>query len=211
MKISIENVSKEINGKTVFSNINWQVKNNSLVAIKGNSGTGKTTLLNIISLLDKPSSGGILFNSENVTNISIKKRREYLKKNLGFVFQNYGLLENSTIKQNLEIALKSKKFGKRKKLDLMIDTLQQVNLSSLDLNVKVSSLSGGEQQRIGLARCILKNGNLIIADEPTAALDSENEKIIMLQFKELKKRGHTIILTTHSNKYDDWFDDVFYL
>ncbi len=211
MDILIENISKEIDGKIVFSDIDWQIKHNSLVAIKGNSGTGKTTLLNIISLLEKPSSGKILFDKTDVTNISIKKRRNYLKEELGFVFQNYGLLENSTIKQNLSLALKFKKLNRKMKHEQMLEVMEQMNLSDVDLQAKVSTLSGGEQQRVGLARCVLKNSNLIIADEPTAALDSTNERIIMTKFKELQAKGHTIVLTTHSENYDEWFDDILHL
>lgn len=211
MNIKIKNVTKKIADKIIFENINWQIENKTMVGIKGKSGAGKTTLLNLISLIDQPSSGEIFFNTVNVTNISIKKRRKYLRDDLGFVFQNYGLLENSTIKQNLELSLKAKKLQKKKKIFLMKEVLQQMDLSTLDLYGKVSSLSGGEQQRIGLARCILKNSNVIIADEPTAALDSENEEMIMTQFKKLKESGHTIILTTHSDKYDHYFDELFYL
>ena len=211
MEIILEEVSKEINKKSIFSNINWTISNHSFVAIKGNSGAGKTSLLNIISLLEKPSSGNILFDTVNVTNSSIRKRRMYLRKNLGFIFQNYGLLEHSSIRENLELGLKSRKLSKKQKVDLMMDAMEQMNLSKLDLNEKISSLSGGEHQRIGVARCILKQGTTIIADEPTAALDWENEKMIMLKLKQLNAIGYTIILTTHSKRYDEWFDDIFYI
>ena len=97
------------------------------------------------------------------------------------------------------------------KHEQMLEVMEQMNLSDVDLQAKVSTLSGGEQQRVGLARCVLKNSNLIIADEPTAALDSTNERIIMTKFKELQAKGHTIVLTTHSENYDEWFDDILHL
>jgi len=210
MKIEIKNISKDINGKKIIKDINWKINSGTLVSIKGNSGSGKTTLLNIISLLDKPTVGKILFDEKEVTNIKLRKKRELFKYNIGFIFQNYGLLENSSVKDNLQMGLRFQKLNNKQKRLKMEAVLEQVNLS-LDLSEKVTSLSGGEQQRIGLARCILKNSNLIIADEPTASLDSENENMMMRKFKELKNKGCTIILTTHSEKYNDWFDDIIYL
>ncbi|WP_323704490.1 ABC transporter ATP-binding protein [Mammaliicoccus sp. Dog046] len=195
--IKLKNINKSFGNKQVLKDFCFNVEQGDFVIIKGASGTGKSTLLNIIGLLETPDSGEIMFN-----NSVIKKEKEkaILRRNeIAYIYQNYGLFENDSILKNLTLPLNVSK----KDLSKIDEVMHKVELSSLDLKTKVYTCSGGEQQRIAIARAILKEPKLIIADEPTGNLDEENSLNIINIFKELNRKGITVIMATHEKAFFD--------
>lgn len=194
--IEISNMNKSFNNRIIFENFNLEVKAGEFIGILGKSGKGKTTLLNIIGTLEEADSGIIKVIGKEIHNK--KTKRLLLRNHLGFIFQNYALIDNSSVKENLEIAFKHKKKTKGQKTEAIKSALREVDLSGYE-NKIVHSLSGGEQQRIAIARLLLKNPSLILADEPTGSLDNENRDIIISLFQRLHKQGKTIIMVTHDH------------
>lgn len=189
----LTNVNKYYSKKSVFENLNLVINSGDFVCIKGGSGSGKSTLFNVIGGLDSIDSGSIqLFGNDNIKNNS-KILRTLLKNKIGFIFQNYGLIDDRTVLYNLNIINKHKK-----SILEYEDLLKQLDLN-VSLNQKVHTLSGGEQQRVALAKIILKDCDLILADEPTASLDTKNSQMVMKTLKYLNEQGKTIILVTHDN------------
>jgi putative ABC transport system ATP-binding protein len=193
------NVSKSYNKREVLSNINLSVEAGDMIAITGKSGCGKSTLLNMIGLLEKPDKGKIkLLGYDNLHN-NPKQRMLILRNSLSYLFQNYALIDNASVDYNLEIPLTYADKNKKEKEKMKREALERVGLS-VGLNQRVHELSGGEQQRVALARILLKPCELILGDEPTGSLDSENRDAIMGILKELNKQGKTIILVTHDEE-----------
>lgn len=187
--IKLNEISKSFNNTKVLNNFSLNVNKGEFVSIVGKSGSGKTTLLNIIGLLEKPDSGSIEICGK--LNPKIKDIQNLRRYNLGYVFQNYALLENETVKYNLLLA---SKYTPNFNNDILEDCLHKVELNSDILNKKIYQLSGGEQQRVSIARTMVKPCDIILADEPTGNLDFENKNIIMSIFKQMKK---TIVCVTH--------------
>ncbi|GFI40838.1 putative bacteriocin export ABC transporter [Thomasclavelia cocleata] len=196
--IKINNLSKKYNDNQIFKNFNCEINENEMVAIKGMSGSGKTTLLNIIGLLDNDYKGNIIINGVDVSNLNRKKREQFIRENISYLFQNYALIDDESIKDNLMLALEYVKMNKTEKKDLIKKTLKKVGIEK-DINEKIYSLSGGEQQRVSLARTLLKPSKLILADEPTGNLDESNRNDIIKILLEMQKKGKTIIIVTHDN------------
>ena len=203
--ISFKNLCKSYSDKIIFNNINTEIEYGDRVAIIGNSGSGKSTLLNIIGFLDIPSSGEYSFDNQSNLNIQSFVVQKILRNKIGYLFQNYALLENETVRKNILIAMK---YGKYKsKEDSINDALRAVGLEGMG-NRKIYTLSGGEQQRVALARLIVKPCQIILADEPTGNLDEENtETVINLLFK-MNKQGKTIIMVTHNHSLLHYFNKV---
>lgn len=190
--IELTNVSKSFKNKKVLTNFSLKIAENEFVTIVGNSGTGKSTLINIMSMLDTPDSGTVKFLEwVNPKGKSLLKIRRY---HFGYIFQNYVLMNNKTVKENLLI---STKYSSYKNQADLIDALERVQLSKNYLDKKVYQLSGGEQQRLAIARILLKPCTVIFADEPTGNLDDYNKNIILTLFKNLKENGKTIVCVTH--------------
>ena len=196
--IKINNLSKKYNDNQIFKNFNCEINENEMVAIKGMSGSGKTTLLNIIGLLDNDYKGNIIINGVDVSNLNRKKREQFIRENISYLFQNYALIDDESIKDNLMLALEYVKMNKTEKKDLIKKTLKKVGIEK-DINEKIYSLSGGEQQRVSLARTLLKPSKLILADEPTGNLDESNRNDIIKILLEMQKKGKTIIIVTRDN------------
>jgi putative ABC transport system ATP-binding protein len=207
--IFINNMNKSFNNKILFENFNLEVKTGEFIGIYGKSGKGKTTLLNIIGMLENPDSGEIkLLGKETNSN---KKKRDLLRNDIGFIFQNYALIDNESVNSNLEIAIKHKKLNKKQKKRCDIcSVLKEVDLTNYG-EEKVHTLSGGEQQRVAIARLLLKNPTLILADEPTGSLDSENRDIITSLFQKLHQQGKTIIVVTHDTALSHLFSRIIQL
>lgn len=181
----------------VLKSINLEIKKGDFVMIMGKSGSGKTTLLNILGFLDRFSEGQYIFKGNDVTNLSEKERSKFRNTNIGFVFQQFNLIQNLNIYKNVELPMiYNNKYSKEEKDKKIKHNLDLVGL--LDkINQKPLELSGGQQQRITIARALVNEPDIIFADEPTGALDTETSKDIMDLLKKLNNDGKTIIMVTH--------------
>lgn len=205
--IEIKNLNKSFKENQVFINFNCQIKDGFMTAIIGKSGSGKSTLLNMIGLLDLDYQGEILYDNINIKNLKENKQTEFIRNNINYLFQNYALIDNETVEQNLLLTLAYEKISKKEKLNKINTVLTKVGLDNFN-DKKIYTLSGGEQQRIALARTIIKKGNIILADEPTGNLDEENKNQVLNILKELKKLGKTIIIVTHDLSIANECDEI---
>ncbi|MBC8621174.1 ATP-binding cassette domain-containing protein [Bacillus paralicheniformis] len=201
--IQLENISKRFDEKTVLSNFSIQIKENEFVSIVGKSGSGKTTVLNIMSLLDSPDKGDVTI--LGYTNPKAKEVMQLRREHLGYIFQNYVLMDNETVLTNL---LLSTAYAKNFHKGQLPGVLEMVGLDKSFLKKKIYQLSGGEQQRVAIARILLKPCDIILADEPTGNLDEYNKNIVLSLFHRLKDMGKTIICVTHDQKIADCSDRV---
>ena len=180
-----------------LDNMSLHVKEHEFVAIMGPSGCGKSTLLNILGLLDDPDSGSYLFNGVEVTGLNEDKRCDLRRENIGFVFQNFNLIEELTVFENIELPLEN--CGMKASLRKMkVEKALKSVLLNHRRNYFPSQLSGGQQQRVAIARAIVNDPKLILADEPTGNLDSRNGLEIMDLLTMLNDAGTTIVMVTHS-------------
>ena len=194
--IELQHIWKQFGSRVIFSDLSLNFQSGMVYALIGDSGCGKTTLLNMLAKLETFDKGEIFYKGNPLTSI---KNEEYYRNELGYLFQNFGLLESQTIRENLELGMiGKKKIKKQEKERLLLQALQAVRLDYLSLNQKIYELSGGEAQRVALAKIILKNPPLILADEPTASLDPKNSKEIMEILLELRNANRTIIIATHN-------------
>ena len=203
--IKIEHLAKSFGERTVFQDINLQFATGKVYALIGNSGCGKTTLLNILAKLEPYEKGSISYRGQELKQI---KSHHFFKNELGYLFQNFGLLENETVASNLELGLVGQKWTKQEKKQREEEVLENVGLNYLTLDQKIYELSGGEAQRVALAKVILKDPPLILADELTAALDPETSQEIMNLLLSLKKPDRLIILATHNPVIWEKADEV---
>lgn len=203
--IKIEHLEKSFGERTVFQDINLQFAAGKVYALIGNSGCGKTTLLNILAKLEPYEKGSISYRGQELKQI---KSHHFFKNELGYLFQNFGLLENETVAANLELGLISQKLTKQEKKQREEEVLEKVGLNYLTLDQKIYELSGGEAQRVALAKVILKDPPLILADELTAALDPETSQEVMNLLLSLKKPDRLIILATHNPVIWEKADEV---
>ena len=203
--IKIEHLAKSFGERTVFQDINLQFAAGKVYALIGNSGCGKTTLLNILAKLEPYDKGSISYRGQELKQI---KSHHFFKNELGYLFQNFGLLENETVAANLELGLIGQKLTKQEKKQREEEVLEKVGLDYLTLGQKIYELSGGEAQRIALAKVILKDPPLILADELTAALDPETSQEIMNLLLSLKKPDRLMIIATHNPAIWEKTDEV---
>lgn len=190
--ISVKNLYKSFDKNVIFDNFNITIPSGEFVIFAGDSGCGKTTLLNIIGGLEIPDSGEILVDGENI--FKRKNRREYFMNKIGFLFQNFALVENKTVRENLLLV------PKKNRTDLTVkEVLEAVGIPE-KIDEKVYKLSGGEQQRVALARLLLKKCDIILADEPTGSLDSDNAEAVLNILHQMNKQGRTVIVVTHNEK-----------
>ena len=203
--IKIEHLEKSFGERTVFQDTNLQFAAGKVYALIGNSGCGKTTLLNILAKLESYEKGSISYRGQELKQI---KSHHFFKNELGYLFQNFGLLENETIAANLELGLIGQKSNKQEKKQREEEVLEKVGLNYLTLDQKIYELSGGEAQRVALAKVILKDPPLILADELTAALDPETSQEIMNLLLSLKKPDRLMILATHNPAIWEKADEV---
>ena len=181
----------------VLKSLNINIEEGDFVMIMGKSGSGKTTLLNVLSFLDKFDTGSYFFNYENVSNLNENQRSVFRNKYIGFIFQQFNLIETLSIYQNVELPLLyDGKLNKSERENIVKEKLEQVGLLDKIKSMPLQ-LSGGQQQRVAIARSLVNNPKLIFADEPTGALDSETSNEIMSLLKDLNNQGKTIIMVTH--------------
>lgn len=193
--IELQHIWKQFGSRIIFSDLSLNFQSGMVYALIGDSGCGKTTLLNMLAKLETFDKGEIIYKGKSLTSL---KNNEFYRNELGYLFQNFGLLESQTIRENLELGMIGKKKNKKQEKERLLQALQAVRLDYLCLNQKIFELSGGEAQRVALAKIILKNPPLILADEPTASLDPKNSKEIMEILLELRNANRTIIIATHN-------------
>jgi len=200
--ITVKNLTKSFGTRTLWRNLNLTVPSGRMLALVGASGSGKTTLLNCIGLLERPSSGHILFDNTDLTRLGPGGRRRFRRDKLGYLFQDYALIDNATVKANLDVA---RRRGTRPDYARI---LERVGLAGRE-NEKVHYLSGGEQQRVALARLMVKQPTLVLADEPTGALDSANSAMVVNVLREMSEQGCAVVIATHNDGVRDACDLVF--
>ncbi|MBK7092526.1 MAG: ABC transporter ATP-binding protein [bacterium] len=183
----------------VLRDVSLAVERGEFVSIMGPSGAGKSTLLHILGLLDSPSDGSYIFMGQDVTVLKEKQRAQLYKQHIGFVFQSYHLLDELTVYENLETPLLYKNVPTPERKALIADVLDRFNIVGKK-DLFPSQLSGGQQQLVGIARAVIYNPDLILADEPTGNLNSGQGEEIMSLFRTLNKEGTTIVPVTHSEK-----------
>lgn len=180
-----------------LNKISAEVKNGEFVAIMGPSGCGKSTLLNIIGLLDDADTGSFLFNNEEVISYNERKRADLRKRNIGFVFQSFNLIDELTVYENVELPLLYLGIDadeRKKRVEAVLEKVQIMHRR----NHFPQQLSGGQQQRCAVARAVVNNPKLILADEPTGNLDSKNGNEVMELLTDLNSNGTTVVMVTHS-------------
>ena len=207
--IELQHIWKQFGSRIIFSDLNLNFQSGIVYALIGDSGCGKTTLLNMLAKLETFDKGEIVYKGKSLASL---KNEEFYRNELGYLFQNFGLLESQTIRENLELGLIGKKKNKKQEKErLLLQALQAVRLDYLSLNQNIYELSGGEAQRVALAKIILKDPPLILADEPTASLDPKNSKEIMEILLELRNANRTIIIATHNPSIWKMADQVIHL
>lgn len=189
-------VSKRYQDHMVLEHINLKVYEGEMLAITGKSGSGKTTVLNIMGLLENPSGGTVKLFDKKSPRIGSVQANRLLRTRIAYLFQNYALIDDATVDYNLEIPLLYSRETRKEKQKLKMDALEKVGLD-ISLKQKTYGLSGGEQQRVAIARTLLKPCDLILADEPTGSLDVDNRNEIVKILKGLHDEGKTIIIVTH--------------
>lgn len=206
--IQIRGITKVFQAENEFKaldNVSIDILDNELTTIIGKSGSGKSTLLNIIGGLLKPTDGEIVVNDNKINELSDKDLSKFRNEEIGYVFQSFFLDKDMTALENVIVPLMIKGVPKKERIKIAKEALEKVDLTD-KINVKTSKLSGGEKQRVAIARAIVNDPKIILADEPTGNLDSENGRIIMELLKELS-HSKTVVLVTHNledaQKYSD--------
>ncbi|ABR46344.1 ABC transporter related [Alkaliphilus metalliredigens QYMF] len=193
--VSLKNISKSFGKNKILEDFNLEIEKGESIAIVGDSGSGKSTLLNIIGMLDDCDSGELVIAGKKKLTSSSKDAEKLRRYEIGYIFQNFALIDNMTVSENLDIALAYRKKSENKET-IKANMLEEMGLRD-KLNNKVYELSGGEQQRISISMVFLKPCSIILADEPTGSLDDTNKEIIMNLLQRVHKDGKTIIIVTH--------------
>jgi putative ABC transport system ATP-binding protein len=206
--IDVENLSKAFGTRMLWSDVTLTVSRGEMVALVGPSGSGKSTLLNCLGLLDKPTAGAIRHEGADITKFRASDVRRYRRDVLGYIFQNYALMENATVADNLQAVVKPRRNSRSATTKAIAEALDRVGLAGREQE-KIFHLSGGEQQRVALARLIVKQPALILADEPTGALDHANATIVVDVLREMSEGGCAVVIATHEERVRDRCDVVF--
>lgn len=211
--IKLDRISKSYvrqNGKLkipVLNSISCTIEKGEMVAIKGRSGSGKTTIINILAGLLKADSGTYYFNSKEISKLNVKQTDKFREKNVGIIVQDYALLNSLSAKENILLPVKYRKYDKKDVEEDIKILSSQLKIEHC-LNKNIYELSGGEAQRVAIARALIKKPNVILADEPTGSLDIRSEQEVLKILLELKQLGNTIIISTHSKAVSDCCDRI---
>ncbi len=198
----LENIALGYNSNIILNNLNLEIKSKRLTVITGKSGSGKSTLLYLLGSLLDPIDGHIYLDDYELPKSNTQKSRDLLKNKIGFLFQNFALIDTETVLQNLSLVSSDKK--------LILETLRKFNLED-KINFPVSKLSGGEQQRVAICKIIIKDPDIILADEPTGSLDTDNEMLVIQMLQNFVEEGKTVIVVTHSNIVSSIADEVIHI
>jgi putative ABC transport system ATP-binding protein len=205
--LTLKNVSRIYqtgNIETMSLNgVNLDIAKGEFVAIMGPSGCGKSTLLNTIGMLDSPSTGDYIFNGENVAGYSEKQLANIRKQHIGFIFQNFNLIDELTVQENIEMALIYHKIPRAEREARVLDVMDKVGIGHRAKHLP-SQLSGGQQQRVAVARAVIADPAMILADEPTGNLDSSHGQEVMEMLQTLNAEGTTIVMVTHSQTHANY-------
>ena len=193
MKISANNVALSINGRSILSDVTVLAEGGKMTALTGKSGSGKTTLLNCLGLIHPVDSGNIFVDGHDATRWRESQRTLFWRNHASFIYQDYGIIDDETVSFNVSL----KKLGNNQRQ--IKEALEAVGLHGREKD-KALVLSGGEKQRLGIARAILKNASVIFADEPTASLDSANRQLVISLLRDCANRGAAIIIATHDER-----------
>ncbi|HIF87596.1 MAG TPA: ABC transporter ATP-binding protein [Gammaproteobacteria bacterium] len=192
---------------TALDRLNIHIGKGEFVAVMGPSGCGKSTLLNIVGMIDSPSSGEYWFNDEEVGSRSENELVDVRKRNIGFIFQNFNLIDDLSVHENVDLPLLYLGVGRKERRAKVDEALELVGLESRAKH-KPQELSGGQQQRVAVARSVVGDPKLILADEPTGNLDTKNGEDIMNMLRMLQQRGATILMVTHSPQHGERADRI---
>ena len=204
--MELRGVSKSFNGVTLLDDISLVVEEGQFIIIYGESGSGKSTILNIMGLLEQDFNGEVIIDGHVNPKINDKKGKLILRNKISYLFQNYGLIDNETVFENLSIVFNIKT-SKSEKTKQSIQALENVGLDKSYMNRKVYTLSGGEQQRVALSKIIIKDSNIILCDEPTGSLDEENKMKILTLLKAMPNK--TIVMVSHDKDIIRYADSIF--
>jgi putative ABC transport system ATP-binding protein len=195
---------------TALGNVNLNIKQGEFTAIMGPSGCGKSTLLNILGLIDNSTEGQYFFAGEDVSGYSERQRADLRKRNIGYVFQSFNLIDELTVYENIELPLLYTKALPNGRRERILEVMEQLKLAHRQGHFP-KQLSGGQQQRVAVARASVGNPKLILADEPTGNLDSSNGEEIMSLLTVLNEKGSTIVIVTHSEAYAEYSQRIVHL
>ncbi|PSJ36722.1 ABC transporter ATP-binding protein [Allosphingosinicella deserti] len=188
---------------SALSSISLDIADGEFVAIMGPSGCGKSTLLNIIGMLDSPSSGSYVFNGQEVAGLSEGKLADVRKHNIGFIFQSFNLVDELSVRENIELALLYHDVASTERRRRVDEVMDKVGIAHRAKH-RPSQLSGGQQQRVAVARALVGSPKLILADEPTGNLDTHHGEEVMRMLQQLNREGSTIVMVTHSPSHADY-------
>lgn len=194
--IHLENIDKSVGKKQILSQFSLDIQAGELIAIIGKSGSGKTSLLNLIGLIDGDYTGSYTFCGQTNIPVNSSKAQRMIREKISYLFQHFALIDNETVEYNLLMALHYTRDTPSEKKKKVLAILEKVGLADT-LKQKVAELSGGEQQRIAIARALLKPSEIILADEPTGSLDQENREIVLRFLLEMHQAGKTVLIVTH--------------
>ena len=205
--LSLNNLSKFYRTDEVetvaLNSVNIVIEQGEFVAIMGPSGCGKSTLLNVIGMLDRPSEGEYFFMGEDVSGYGESKLSQIRKQNIGFIFQNFNLIDELSVQENIELALLYHDISSKERKQRIAEVMDKVGIAHRAKH-RPSQLSGGQQQRVAVARAVVGNQSLILADEPTGNLDSVHGQEVMEMLQGLNDEGTTIVMVTHSAAHADY-------
>jgi putative ABC transport system ATP-binding protein len=207
-------LSKIYAGKEVstvaLEGIDLEINKGEFVAVMGPSGCGKSTLLNILGLLDIPTAGDFYFMGQKVNLLSANQRTELRRNHIGFIFQNFNLIDELTVFENVELPLLYTKMSRENRRKIILEVMEQTDIAH-KMHFFPWQLSGGLQQRAAVCRAIVANPDVILADEPTGNLDSEHGQIVMQLLAKLNKKGTTVVMVTHAQAYASYAQRILHL
>ncbi len=193
-----------------LKNVNFSIEQGEYTAIMGESGAGKTTLLNILAALDRPSSGSVILDGKDITRVKEREISEFRRDNIGFVFQDFNLLDTFSLEDNIYLPLVLAGKPYRKMKERLIRLAAMLNITDI-LKKYPYEVSGGQKQRAAVARALITEPKLILADEPTGALDSKSSDDLLKSFREINSLGNTILMVTHSVKAASTADRILFI
>lgn len=203
--IAANAIGKTVDGRTIWRGLDFVLDRPGMVALTGPSGSGKTTLLNCIGMLDSVTEGSLTLDDRTITKASDAARRRHYRRRIGFLFQNYGLVETWTANQNVAVAARFTGLGRERSNVARDAALAVVGLEGRG-KTKIHAMSGGEQQRVALARLVVKRPGLILADEPTSALDDQNAGMVLDLLRRFADDGALVVIATHHDRVIDRCD-----